>query len=340
MPPIIDLHCDTLYRLSSEPERFFASSGTGSTHISLSGLQNTHSLLQCFALFTDLCELPVPDSLSPLKEQLDCFHAILARSEGKLRQIKTSSDLTACIKQHTIGALLTMEESCLSEHPVSLLPKLYEAGIRMVTLTWDYSTFLASSAVNAPPRPIPNRHIFPAAFSRIPDSYPGLTPTGFDFLAEAERLGILIDISHLSDAGFRDVAAHSSRPFLASHSNARSVCNVPRNLTDAMLRTLAHRGGLIGLCLHEPFLTPASPTKENITEALIAHITHILNVAGSEVLALGTDFDGTPGNAAIPDISKLPHFAEQLKKAGLTSDRIDRLFYKNALRFFKENLPA
>ena len=136
------------------------------------------------------------------------------------------------------------------------------------------------------------------------------------------------------------MAAHSKRPFLASHSNARAICNVPRNLSDDMLRTLAHRGGLTGLCLHEPFLTPAPHSPKAVAEALVSHVKHILSVAGSEVLALGTDFDGTPGNSAIPDIFHLPHFAEQLKKAGLTSGQIDNIFYKNALRFFRENLPG
>ncbi len=340
MPPIIDLHCDTLYRLSGKPEQFFAAPGSECSHVSLSGLQTAHSLLQCFALFTDLCELPTPDSLSPLREQLACFQSVLSLSQGQLHHVKTVSDLTVCMSQQKTGALLTLEESCLSEHPVSLLPELYDLGVRMATLTWDYSTLLASSAVNAPPRPLPYSHLFPAAFSGIPEAYSGLTPAGFEFLSEAEQLGILIDVSHLSDAGFRDVAAHSRRPFLASHSNARSLCNVPRNLTDDMLRTLARRGGLTGLCLHEPFLSTAPLTKETVTEALIAHITHILHVAGSEVLALGTDFDGTPGNRALSDITKLPSFAEQLKKAGLTSGQIDNLFYKNALRFFKENLPS
>ncbi|MBR6536165.1 MAG: membrane dipeptidase [Lachnospiraceae bacterium] len=329
-----------MYRLSSGPERFFSPNGTESSSVSFAGLQSAHSLLQCFALFTDLCELSSPDPLSPLKNQLDCFRTILGKSEGQLHQVKTVSDLITCMNRQKNGVLLSMEESCLSEHPVSLLPKFFDLGVRMATLTWDYSTILASSAVNAPPHPLPNRHLFPAAFSRIPEAYPGLTPAGFDFLSEAERLGILIDVSHLSDAGFRDVATHSKRPFLASHSNARSVCNVPRNLTDDMLRTLARQGGLTGLCLHEPFLSPGPLTKDNVTEALIAHISHIFHVGGSEVLALGTDFDGMPGNCAIPDISRLPLFAEQLKKAGFTSGQIDNLFYKNALRFFKENLPA
>ncbi len=340
MPPIIDLHCDTLYRIVSAPERFFSTTDTADTHVFYSGLRASGGLVQCFALFTDLCELPAPSPLSSLKKQIACFQKILSGANGQLLQIKTASHLTECIRMNKTGALLTMEESCLSKCPVALLPEFYSLGIRMTTLTWDYSTLLASSASNAVPHPIPGCYSFSSAFSGSYEAYPGLTPAGLDYLSEAERLGILIDVSHLSDAGFRDVAVHSKRPFLASHSNARSVCNVPRNLSDNMLRTLALRGGLTGLCLHEPFLLPSPHSPEEVTEALISHIKHIFYVAGSEVLALGTDFDGTPRNTAVPDITRLPYFAEQLKKAGLTSGQIDNLFYKNALRFFLANLPA
>lgn len=340
MPPFIDLHCDTLYRLTSSPERFFSPSDTADTHVFHSGLRTSGGLMQCFAIFTDLCELPAPSPRSSLRKQISCFQQILTLAGGQLRQVKTASQLTECIRKKKTGALLTLEESCLSEHPASLLPEFYNLGIRMATLTWDYSTFLASAAVNTSPHPLPGYHSFASAFSCSPEKYPGLTPAGFDFLSEAERLGILIDVSHLSDAGFRDVAEHSRRPFLASHSNTRSVCKVPRNLSDDMLRTLALRGGLTGLCLHEPFLLPSPHSPEEVAEALISHIKHILSVAGSEVLALGTDFDGTPGNTVVPNITYLPHFAERLMQAGLTSGQVDNIFYKNALRFFLENLPA
>ena len=339
MPPIIDLHCDTLYRISSAPERFFASPDTADTHVFHSGLRVADGLVQCFALFTDLCELPAVSPLSPLRQQVACFQKILSSANGQLLQIKTASHLAECLRENKTGAILTLEEGCLSEHPVSLLPEFFDLGVRMTTFTWDYSTLLASSATNALPIPLPGYHSFSPALAGTSNKFSGLTPTGFDFLSEAEHLGILIDVSHLSDAGFRDVASHSKRPFLASHSNARSVYNVPRNLSDDMLRTLALRGGLTGLCLHEPFLLPAPHSPKEVTEALVAHVKHILSVAGSETIALGTDFDGTPTNTAIPNITRLPHFAEQLKKAGLTSGQIDNLFYKNALRFFLENLP-
>lgn len=337
MLPVIDLHCDTLYRLTHAPDRFFSPADKAGTHITFPGLRAAGSLLQCFALFTDLCETPETPPLSRLREQYACFRHILSHKDDAPVQIRTAADLARCLRENKIGALLSMEESCLTPTPLSLLPELFSMGVRIATLTWDYSTLLATSAVKAPvPVPCP---AFAAPLFPAPDAPKGLSPLGFEFLAEAERLGILIDVSHLSDESFRDVASHSKKPFLASHSNARAVCNVPRNLSDAMLKTLANRGGITGLCLHEPFLLPFSGSREEVTAALIAHVKHIRSVAGAEVLAFGTDFDGTPGNCVIPDFSSLPYLADLLKKAGLTSGDIERIFYKNALRFLTENLP-
>ena len=339
MLPFIDLHCDTLYRTASSPERFFAT-GTGvSTHIFHSGLHTGNCLLQCFAMFTDLCESPHRSPLTSIWEQYTCFRHILSNARETMMQIKSRSDLFSCLRQNKTGALLTLEESCLCKNPAAFLSDLHSLGVRIATLTWDYSTTLGSAAVNEPPSPEGriSPHIAPLLRSCMTDE--GLTPQGIDFLTEAERLGILMDVSHLSDRSFYDVAAHSKKPFLASHSNARSVCNVPRNLSDDMLRLLAHRGGLAGLCLHEPFLSPSPHSAHDISDGLVRHVKHVLSVAGSDVLALGTDFDGTPGNRVIPDVTKLSLLEDLLKKAGLTGRQTEKLFYQNALRFFLENLP-
>ncbi len=340
MLPFIDLHCDTLYRIASSPKRFFASGSGVSTHIFHSGLCKSRCLLQCFAVFTDLCEVPDLPPLASVRKQYACFRHILSGARESMMQIKTASDLISCLRQNKTGALLTLEESCLCKTPIALLPVLYSLGVRIATLTWDYSTQLGSSATNE--TPTPSRYVSPyvAPLLRLGSTDTGLTSQGFLFLEEAERLGIIIDVSHLSDRGFYDVAAHYKKPFLASHSNARSVCNVPRNLSDDMLRLLAERGGLAGLCFHEPFLATAPRSVDNISEALTRHVKHILSVAGSEVLALGTDFDGTPGNRIIPDVTQLSRLECILKKAGLTDRQTVNLFYKNALRFLSENLPG
>lgn len=335
MPPCIDLHCDTLYRLANSPNLFFKPSSESGTHITYPGLCASGTLLQCFAVFTDLCEHPEAPPTSFLKEQSDCFRHILSRSEGQLVHVRTAKELTNGIRQNKTCALLTLEESCLSETPAALLPELYSLGIRMATLTWDYSNLLATAATDAPPTLSGSSVALLNASSRPS----GLTPCGYNFVEEAERLGILLDVSHLSDAGFYDLAAHTQKPFLASHSNARAVCNVPRNLSDNMLRILAERGGLAGLCLHEPFLVARPCSAEDISDALVLHVKHILSVAGPDILALGTDFDGTPGNRIIPDITHLHRLENLLEKAGLTTGQIEKIFYQNALRFFTEHLP-
>ena len=339
MPDYIDLHCDTLYKLSSSPEQFFASNATAPSHVFYDGMRAAGALVQCFACFTDLGEVPAETPDSALKAQYACFLQILSDCRGRLSHIRTKKDLSDCIATHRIGALLTLEEGYLSGAPISRLSELYTMGVRMATLTWDYTTLLGTSAANLSVPDSLKRPGHPGPSPVLPATGGGLTKQGLDFVSEAERLGIILDVSHLSDESFQDLASHSRRPFLASHSNARSVCNVPRNLSDSMLRILADRGGLAGLCLHEPFLFPSFSSPEDVADALTFHVRHIRSVAGPDILALGTDFDGTPGNRFIPDITHLPKLETVLKKAGLSSDEIDKLFYKNALRFLQENLP-
>lgn len=316
MIPVIDLHCDTLSKLCSAPSDFLLPSVKAHAHITLPGLRASGTLLQCFALFTDLADLVEETSLSHIKKQYACFRHFIESSDGAMAPVFSYKDILENQSQGTLSALLTLEESCLTDTPIDLLPDLYSLGVRMATLTWNHPNLLG-----------------------YPSSAPqGLTPMGFDFLSEAERLGIILDVSHLSDAGFYDVATHCHKPFLASHSNARAVCNVPRNLSDDMLRTLAAHGGVSGLNLHEPFLFSTLASPEELLAAFVQHAKHIISVAGVDTLAIGTDFDGIPGNAAIPNVTYLSRLEDALKKAGLTSDVIEKIFYRNALRVLKECL--
>ncbi len=339
MLPIIDLHCDTLSKLSSSPSSFCLPEETAKSHIFLSGLRSSGVLLQCFAIFTDLYALGKETPLTHMQKQVACFHEFLSASSGAMAPALTYSDILTNKKEGRISALLTLEESCLSGEMLSLLPTLYSLGVRMTTLTWNYPNLLGSPATDITPTLSPAAPCPPylAGHRRLHD---GLTPLGFDFVKEAERLGILIDVSHLSDAGFYNVAAHSKKPFLASHSNARSICNVPRNLSDDMLRVLAERGGVTGLNLCGHFLVSSPATPEELLDALVRHAKHIVSVAGIDAVALGTDFDGIPTNAAIPDVTCLWRLESALRHAGFTSGELEKLFYQNALRVFKECLRA
>jgi membrane dipeptidase len=143
------------------------------------------------------------------------------------------------------------------------------------------------------------------------------------------RLGMIIDVSHLSDRGFYDVARLSSKPFTASHSNSRSIRDHKRNLTDDMIKTLAEKGGITGINFEKSFL---SDKDLSTVQDMAEHIMHIRNVGGIDVISLGTDFDGISPENEINNIGEIYKLIDALKKNKLSDDDIDKICSKNALR--------
>ena len=173
----------------------------------------------------------------------------------------------------------------------------------------------------------------------LSDAAWGLTETGRNFVTEMEQLGMIPDVSHLSDVGFDAVWECTKKPFVASHSNARAVCPSLRNLTDDRIRKLAERGGCIGLNYYDKFLVDGgSGDPEVLWEAIVRQAKHITDVGGMEVLGLGSDFDGIPTNPAIPGAQALPLLWERLKTAGFSESRLDGIFWKNVMRVYRETL--
>jgi len=205
-------------------------------------------------------------------------------------------------KNGKISAFLTVEEGGVIKGQMHNLRNLYRLGVRLVTLTWNF----------------PNEIGYPNA----EDQY-------------MNRLGMLIDVSHLSDGGFYDVAKLSSKPFVASHSNARSITSHRRNLTDDMIKILADKGGVTGINFAKDFLgeAPLSTVCD-----MVKHIEHIRRVGGIEVIALGTDFDGISPQLEIENIGQIEKLICGLKKNKFSDDDIEKIFYKNALRVIKEVL--
>mgnify|MGYP000817483561 CR=1 FL=1 len=197
-----------------------------------------------------------------------------------------------------------------------------------MTLTWNYPNELAAPNAN-PGGPL------------VANTETGLTERGFAFLEEMEKLHITADVSHLSDKGFWDIANHSTRPFAASHSNCRALSPHNRNLTDEMIRALSERGGIAGLNYYAPFLDtdPTHPENCRSTVELIAkHAGHYKQVGGAQMIALGSDFDGIDGPHQLENAAFLPLLADALRKEGFTEDEVEGIYYRNAMRFFEENL--
>lgn len=173
-----------------------------------------------------------------------------------------------------------------------------------------------------------------------PDTEHGLTDTGIAFVEEMERLGMVIDISHLNDAGIWDVFRHTGKPLVASHSNARAIASHPRNLTDHMIRTLAGRGGVMGINYCTAFLRDFGPGEEPVSRIsdMVMHMKHIRNIGGIGCIGLGSDFDGISGTLEMRDAGRLPMLADAMEKEGFTASEIEAVFYKNVLRVYKEVL--
>jgi membrane dipeptidase len=166
----------------------------------------------------------------------------------------------------------------------------------------------------------------------------GLKEFGIEAVKYMNKIGMIIDVSHLSDGGFYDVAEYSEKPFVASHSNVRNLASYQRNLKDDMIKKIAEKGGIIGLNFAPKLLNENASNKDSRIKEMIKHLNYIKNVGGESVLALGSDFDGIHGNLEIERSNKMPLLFKALKKNGWSDDLIDKFRVENALRVIKEVL--
>jgi len=331
-----DMHCDTILEIYEKRQ---AGEACGilknGLHIDLEKLKKGDYLLQNFAVFVHMKHMA--ERNQPLPEyafmMIDTFFSEMRKYPELVGIARSYQDIEENWKNGRISALLTMEEGGICEGKAEYLRIFYELGVRMFTFTWNFPNELAW----------PNRleqEGAPAAYF-VPETEQGLTEKGFEFLEEMERLGMIADVSHLGDKGIFDVIAHARRPFVASHSNARTVCRHSRNLTDEMIRGIAEKGGVIGINFYPDFLRnqeeQGSPIKVSVTD-IARHIRHMIKIGGIECVGLGSDFDGITSSFEMKDASDLPILEESLRKNGFTEEEIEKIFYRNVLRVYKEIL--
>lgn len=308
----IDLHCDTLDHLTADSALTLR---RNTLSVDVEKLRKGQVLAQFFAMFVDAQAVASP--LVHCQTMLACARAQFAANAADLSLVRNSAELAAAQAAGKIAAFLTIEEGGVLEGKLEHLYYFFEQGVRLITLTWNY----------------PNEIGFPNA--RPEYRQQGLTAFGQEVVREMNRLGMLVDVSHLSDQGFWDVASASRKPFIASHSNARAVTPHPRNLTDEMLRALGEAGGVAGINFKGDFLCPVN---ESRVADMVRHICHIRNVAGSEAVALGSDFDGIDSKLEIADSSQLSRLQQALAQQGLHDGEIEKICYQNAWRVIQECL--
>lgn len=339
---IIDMHCDTISELADRGGELWKNSG----HLDLKRMQESGYLLQNFALFVDIGKC-TPTPWERVCALYEVYRTELEKNKNRIVPVLCYEDILkneACGK---LSALLTVEEGAVCGGSLERLRELYDMGVRMLTLTWNYRNELGWPATRrclGQSRGDVDGRLTEKGETGIRgsdgrDAACGLTETGRDFVTEMERLGMIPDVSHLSDAGFDDVWECTKKPFVASHSNARAVCPSLRNLTDDRVRRLAERGGCMGLNYYDKFLVDGgSKDPEVLWEAMIRQARHITDVGGMEILGLGSDFDGIPTNSALPSAEAMPVLWDRLKTAGFTENQLDGIFWGNVMRVYRDAL--
>jgi membrane dipeptidase len=319
-PPIIDGHTDVLLDLldcKRHPQRdFFERSDVG--HVDLPRLREGGIGAALFACFLPEEWLTPEVSWQKLLAMVDLLNTIVERSDGQVEQIFNVDQLERCLNSNVFGAILHFEGACPVDQELVLLRIGYKLGLRSLGLTWSR----------------PNRF---AQGVGSDDTGECLTEHGRRLIKECNELGILIDVSHLNDAGFWDVVELSSQPFVASHSNSRAISPHPRNLTDDQIRAVAKSGGLVGLNFSVYFLNPDMSGNTDVSlDLMVDHMLRVVDVAGIDHIALGSDFDGTTVPDDIRDAAGTGLLIERLRARGFDEDAISKLCRDNWLRVFRK----
>lgn len=329
---VVDMHCDTISELwSRRAEGKAASLRENDLHVDLKRLRESEYLLQNYALFVDWRKCVDPWEKVCQLHRL--YQGELAENADWIAPVYRFADIAENEAAGKLSSMLTVEEGAVCGGEIEKLHRLYQMGVRMLTLTWNYPNELGYPNLN-----VGEKGKAPEEFLYQPDTTDGLTERGVEFVEEMERLGMIVDVSHLSDAGFYQVYEHAKMPFVASHSNARSVCRCVRNLTDDMIRKLAERGGVMGLNFCADFLreVPHGGYNPGAVEDVVCHARHITNTGGTQVLGLGSDFDGIDTNEGLPGAQSMERLWKALKDAGYTERELDMIFAENVLRVYEE----
>lgn len=241
----------------------------------------------------------------------DAFHS-LAGEQG-VRVISSFADIEAVKETKELGIMFALEGGEFLEGEIAVLHMFYKLGARIIGLTWDERNELGDGAGEAMTKG-------------------GLTRFGFSVLKEAQSMGMIVDVSHLSEAGFWDVVENASLPVIASHSNCHKLYPHPRNLKDEEMKALRDTGGLIGISFNPSYLGAGG----EITVSTVAdHIEHALDVMGESCVGLGSDFDSFSGPGPVPSVEHLPVLVEELLKRNLDVGVIENVLGLNYLRVFR-----
>ena len=309
---VFDLHCDTALALLGKTGNEAGNLKHNSLHIDLDRAAKLEAYCQCFACFTtpDMQQWMKVSPIVVFERELATIQREVDKHKRMIRLAYCAEDVEANRDSGKMSAILTIEGPAGFDFDPELLENLHQIGVRMSTLGWNEKNVLTGSNVTGG----------------------GLTDKGREYVKEAQRLGILVDVSHISDEAFWDIMEITQAPVVASHSNSRFVCNHSRNLTDDMFRAICRTGGVAGINQYAEFLGE-HPTLDTVCD----HVLHLLELdPDGKHIALGGDLDGCEAfSEGFEGIQSYPSLAQRLLERGLTEDMIRDIFWNNALNVLR-----
>lgn len=306
-----DLHCDTLYKCLENDENFY----NNEFHISLEKAEKYDKYIGCFAVW-------IPDEWRGEKA-FDLFKCASEKFDNqkelfsaKFEQCQTFCEIKSFEKSpKNVGIILSVEGGAAIAGRLENLEYLRKKGVRIMTLTWNGRCELGDGVGV--------------------ENAQGLSQFGQKAVAEMEKLGIIVDISHASEKLFYDVYEISKKPFIATHSNSKKICNHRRNLSDEQFEIIKNRNGLVGINFCNDFLNDKKPAT---IDDVLKHIEHFLELGGEKVIAFGSDFDGCDVPEKIAGIEYMEDLYEYFLKKNYNQKLVDDIFFNNAYNFMSINL--
>jgi len=257
-----------------------------------------------------------------IEEQLTALERLAARAKGKLQIATSVAEVSAITGSGSLAVVLHMEGADSIDSDLLELEKLYRSGLRALGLVWS--------------RPNIFGHGVPFAWPRSPDTGPGLTSLGEDLVRACNRLGVMIDMSHLNEQGFWDVARLSSAPLVVTHACVHAICASTRNLTDRQLDAIGDSDGIVGVNFSVNDVRPdADLNADTPLQMLTRHFHYLVNRIGIDRVGLGSDFDGATIPAAIKDASGLPNLIAALQASGFDEGSLRKIAFDNWMRVFR-----
>lgn len=306
-PSVFDGHCDTISRLARMPmERLAGNSGQWDLdRVDCFGQQ-----AQFFAIFWDSA---LPMTKSVVKREFKVFRKECKMYRDRIQHCRTAREAKDAMAQGKVAAFLSVEGAELIGCSLKGLQEAYDEGVRAVNLTWNHANALSGSHMDHPEQ--------------------GLTPLGVEYVQKMQQLGMLVDVSHLSDPGFWGVMEAATKPIIASHSNSRAVFSHTRNLTDEQFTAIMKNHGVAGLNAYAAFLGEGPVTGDT----LLAHLEHFLSLGGEKNVALGGDWDGCDRlPQGYTGVWSWAEFYETLLRHNYPESLVKDLFFNNLMRTVRQ----